>query len=223
MTRTLNRFQPTSAAGHVSIPHQQKETNKKMVSKSKTSFCIDSLLAHDSIKSGGSVRQESSPSSPPDPYNSSRFRPSLLVALPQHPPNETADSSSSAESHKDDVPEVIQQQAAASSPVTWQQPHSISRLVYTSSGGVTIPTSSPTSSNGGSYPSPLFASPAAALHAAAAAAAAAVAASSPGSHHQFHSAHLEWLARAGVLYHRFGADLSGKWSFFLSRRRRFGC
>jgi len=26
----------------------------------------------------------------------------------------------------------------------------------------------------------------------------------------FHSAHLEWLARAGVLYHRFGADLSGQ-------------
>jgi len=100
----------------------------------------------------------------------------------------------------------------------WQQPYSVNRMAYgpvstasgttptgTTSSTMTSSATSPTSVN---YPGQLFGSQAAALHAAAAAAAA-VAASSPSAH-QFHSAHLEWLARAGVLYHRFGGDLAGQ-------------
>lgn len=127
--------------------------------------------------------------------------------------------SSSSTSTKEDATtsgdgQVVQQPSVS----CWTQPHSIGRMVYgppSTSGSQTISTSSimtspssTASSSLANYPSPLFTSPAAALHAAAAAAAAAVAASSPAAH-QFHSAHLEWLARAGVLYHRFGGDLSG--------------
>ena len=117
------------------------------------------------------------------------------------------------------------QQQSDSSVTCWQQPHSISRMVYastassstatTSSVMTSSSTTSPTSVN---YPGQIFASPTAALHAAAAAAAAAVAASSPSAH-QFHSAHLEWLARAGVLYHRFGGDLSGQFKMKLTLPR----
>ena len=109
-----------------------------------------------------------------------------------------------------------QQKSDNSSVTCWQQPHSVSRMAYgpvsttstpiaTTSSTMTSSATSPTSVN---YPGQLFGSQAAALHAAAAAAAA-VAASSPSAH-QFHSAHLEWLARAGVLYHRFGGDLAGQ-------------
>jgi trehalose/maltose hydrolase-like predicted phosphorylase len=124
-----------------------------------------------------------------------------------------------------DAGQQIVQQPNNSISSCWTQPtHSMNRMIYgppTSSCTQTVPTSnmsglttssatttSNTSTSMTNYPGPLFTSPAAALHAAAAAAAAAVAASSPAAH-QFHSAHLEWLARAGVLYHRFGGDLSG--------------
>ena len=124
-----------------------------------------------------------------------------------------------------DAGQQIVQQPNNSISSCWTQPaHSMNRMIYgppTSSCTQTVPasnmsglttssatTTSNTSTSMTHYPGPLFTSPAAALHAAAAAAAAAVAASSPAAH-QFHSAHLEWLARAGVLYHRFGGDLSG--------------
>lgn len=134
-------------------------------------------------------------------------------------------SSSSSSVNKEDGP-ANEREGGQSSLVTqpgslscWTQPHSMSRMIYgppTSSCAPTVSSSLTTSSSATTassssltnYAGPLFTSPAAALHAAAAAAAAAVAASSPAAH-QFHSAHLEWLARAGVLYHRFGGDLSG--------------
>lgn len=133
--------------------------------------------------------------------------------------------SSSSSVNKEDGP-ANEREGGQSSLVTqpgslscWTQPHSMSRMIYgppTSSCAPTVSSSLTTSSSATTassssltnYAGPLFTSPAAALHAAAAAAAAAVAASSPAAH-QFHSAHLEWLARAGVLYHRFGGDLSG--------------
>lgn len=216
--------------------------------KSKTSFCIDSLLAQDKLpnsesSSASQAHQQLILSS----YGESiRFRSNLFGGLHHHYPSfespaesgnkipsseadgerETDGRQSSNSSNKDEGTttangdgQVVQQQPSIS---CWTQPHSMSRMVYgppNSSGTQTIPTSSisvltsPSSTTASSsglanYPGPLFTSPAAALHAAAAAAAAAVAASSPAAH-QFHSAHLEWLARAGVLYHRFGADLSG--------------
>ncbi|EFX80406.1 hypothetical protein DAPPUDRAFT_103423 [Daphnia pulex] len=136
-------------------------------------------------------------------------------------------SSSSSSVNKEDGPANEREGGHQSSLVTqpgslscWTQPHSMSRMIYgpptsscapTVSSSLTTSSSATTASSSSSltnYAGPLFTSPAAALHAAAAAAAAAVAASSPAAH-QFHSAHLEWLARAGVLYHRFGGDLSG--------------
>lgn len=214
-------------------------------SKSKTSFCIDSLLAQDKVPSAESTStgQSHHPQLIVSSYGESlRFRSNLFGGLHHHyPPFETSTESagkhpsgdnqqdgeketdgrqsSSSSSHKEDGTASGDGQVSQPPSVScWTQPHSISRMVYgppTSSGAQTNSTSSmmtsPSSTASGSlvsYPGPLFTSPAAALHAAAAAAAAAVAASSPAAH-QFHSAHLEWLARAGVLYHRFGGDLSG--------------
>ncbi len=217
--------------------------------KSKTSFCIDSLLAQDKLPSAESssasqAHQQLIISSYSD---SIRFRSNLFGGLHHHYPSfetpvepvgkiaqsgDQADgekeadgrqssSSSTKEEGTTTTANGDAQVAQQPSISCWTQPHSMSRMVYgppTSSGTQTVPTSSigvltsssSTTASGGlpNYPNPLFTSPAAALHAAAAAAAAAVAASSPAAH-QFHSAHLEWLARAGVLYHRFGGDLSG--------------
>lgn len=228
-----------------------------MASKSKTSFCIDSLLARQDVKltgppTGGVVHhntttdEDSPPSissgSPPDSSTESgspavvRFRSNLFGGIlhnhHSYPPPpllpvdevkpETDGRPRSNNSDKEDssnglVSKDGHHQLPATSLPCWQQPHSITRMTF---GSPTQQSSSPSSSTANSqhcgtatYSSPLFTSPAAALHAAAAAAAAAVAASSPSAH-QFHSAHLEWLARAGVLYHRFGADLSGAFLFY---------
>lgn len=214
--------------------------------KSKTSFCIDSLLAQDKLPGS-----ESSSSGQPQLIvgsyaDSIRFRTNLFAGLHHHYPSletpaesgggkvsssgdtqvdgeKEADGRQSSSSHKDDGSTSANGDIGPQPTVScWTQPHhAMARLVYSppsSSGTPTVsasvlnssPSSTTASSSGiANYPGPLFTSPAAALHAAAAAAAAAVAASSPTAH-QFHSAHLEWLARAGVLYHRFGADLSGK-------------
>lgn len=232
--------------------------------KSKTSFCIDSLLAQDKLPSSDTIPSQAAQAAAHQQLMASsygeslRFRSNLFGGLHHHhypsfetsvesAKNKTSDcmpadgdretdgrQSSSSSTNKEDGPitgnerdggqHVVQQPNVS----CWTQPHSMTRMIYgppTSSGSQTIPvsninllTSSSSSSTTasstsgstslGNYPGPLFTSPAAALHAAAAAAAAAVAASSPAAH-QFHSAHLEWLARAGVLYHRFGADLSG--------------
>lgn len=229
--------------------------------KSKTSFCIDSLLAQDKLPSSDSLPSAAGQAAAHQQLivssygESLRFRSNLFGGLHHHhypsfetsvesATNKTSDSmpadgeketdgrqSSGSSTNKEDGPitgnerdggqQIVQQPNIS----CWTQPHSMARMIYgppTSSGSQTVPTtnisvltsssSSTTASSGSTslanYPGPLFTSPAAALHAAAAAAAAAVAASSPTAH-QFHSAHLEWLARAGVLYHRFGADLSG--------------
>ncbi|XP_057376159.1 homeobox protein Hox-A5-like [Daphnia carinata] len=229
--------------------------------KSKTSFCIDSLLAQDKVPGSDSLPSAAAAAAQAAAHQqlivssygeSLRFRSNLFGGLHHHhyPSFETSVESVSASKTSDSTPadgekETDGRQSSGSSttkedggPATanerdqqivqqaniscWTQPHSMARMMYgppASSGSQTVPTtniltssSSTTSSSGGAnvanYPGPLFTSPAAALHAAAAAAAAAVAASSPAAH-QFHSAHLEWLARAGVLYHRFGGDLSG--------------
>ena len=229
--------------------------------KSKTSFCIDSLLAQDKLPSADSMPSQSAQAAAAaaahqqlivSSYGDSiRFRSNLFGGLHHHhyPSFETSaesvankvpssDSVASVEGEKetdgrqsssssinkedgtanerDGGQQLVQQPSSIS---CWTQPHSMSRMIYgppTSSCTQTVSTSLTTSSattasstsSMTNYPGPLFTSPAAALHAAAAAAAAAVAASSPAAH-QFHSAHLEWLARAGVLYHRFGGDLSG--------------
>lgn len=233
--------------------------------KSKTSFCIDSLLAQDKLPNSATDSMPSSQAAQAaaahqqlivSSYGDSiRFRSNLFGGLHHHhypsfetsvesvankiPSSDSVPSvdgeketdgrqSSNSSINKEDANErdggqqIVQQQPSSIS--CWTQPHSMSRMVYgppTSSCTQTAPTSnisalttssattaSNTSTSMTNYPGPLFTSPAAALHAAAAAAAAAVAASSPAAH-QFHSAHLEWLARAGVLYHRFGGDLSG--------------
>lgn len=237
-----NRFPPLIPAGCPLPP--------RMASKSKTSFCIDSLLSQDVhhhkvtapvvvVRHADDDSPPASSRSPPDSSTESasaatatvRFRSNLfggILMQPGYPPiveSKEADGrpqSSNSSNKEETVTESTPgHQSMASSMTCWQQPHSITRLAYgpvatpsTNGNGIghqlTPSSSSPTSSgNGTAYSSTLFTNPAAALHAAAAAAAAAVAASSPSAH-QFHSAHLEWLARAGVLYHRFGADLSGK-------------
>ena len=211
--------------------------------KSKTSFCIDSLLAQDKLPSAESSSAQQQAQHQQLIISGSygdaiRFRSNLFGGLHHHhyPPSfETAKKapgesdgennketdgrhSSNSSTKEEGTTNGDGQPIAQPSISCWTQPMS-RMLAYappTSSGTQTVATSSgaltstTSSASGGlsNYPSPLFTSPAAALHAAAAAAAAAVAASSPAAH-QFHSAHLEWLARAGVLYHRFGGDLSG--------------
>ena len=219
--------------------------------KSKTSFCIDSLLAQDKVPSVESPTPASHPSHHQQLIISSygdsiRFRSNLFGGLHHHGypvplgvdltgKNQSVDAQQSTDvdkettdgrqssnsSNKEDGASTTANadgQQVQSSVSCWTP---MGRMVYgpVTTSGLTVPTSSILSSsssstavsqaNLSSYPGPLFTSPAAALHAAAAAAAAAVAASSPTAH-QFHSAHLEWLARAGVLYHRFGGDLSGE-------------
>ena len=199
--------------------------------KSKTSFCIDSLLAQDKLPSA-----ESSSAQQQAQHQQLIISGSCGLHHHHYPPSfETANMapgesdgennketdgrhSSNSSTKEEGTTNGDGQPIAQPSISCWTQPMS-RMLAYappTSSGTQTVATSSgaltstTSSASGGlsNYPSPLFTSPAAALHAAAAAAAAAVAASSPAAH-QFHSAHLEWLARAGVLYHRFGGDLSG--------------
>jgi hypothetical protein len=183
---------------------------------SNKSFCIDSLLAQDEQKTVPAVASSSpavSSSSPSLSFESAPFRfRSTLFGYPPIPAvclSPSADPLTSADQAAD-AKMVESGNSSRNSPegeaIHWsQQPISRPSAIpasYSLNGSV--PTSSASTTAG--Y-TPLFNNPAAALHAAAAAAAAA-SGTSPAA--QFHSAHLEWLARAGVLYHRFGADLSGE-------------
>ena len=187
--------------------------------KSKPSFCIDSLLAQDKLPANDPASTQ-----PQLVYGDPiRFRSNLFGGL--HPaysafeaPVEQAKQQGEADGERDagdgrQSSSSSKEDASGEASVTqWHPASAIGRPA--------VPTSGPPPMGSSAYPAPMFTNPAAALHAAAAAAAAAVAASSPSAH-QFHSAHLEWLARAGVLYHRFGGDLTGQSILILKLKNHF--